>query len=119
MQAIKLLPQPERETAKAIVVHWPKARAKLTNRLLQNILRTMAATADCAVPAPENFPFSYCNINPHELILTFNYGDTVRFSGEKEKLANLIDDERNEAYYKNPVFSPSPGSAICTSASPS
>jgi hypothetical protein len=100
------------------VVQWAKARAKLTNRLLQNIVRTKAATADCAGPAPENSPFSYCNINPHELILIFNYGDTVRFSGEKEKLANLIDDERIEAYYKNPVFFPSPGSAICTSASP-
>lgn len=57
------------------------------------------------VTSGPEIPFSYCNINPQELILTFNYGGTIHFSGEKEKLSALLDDEENNAaYYKHSVL---------------
>jgi hypothetical protein len=43
MQAIKLLPEAEQEARKTVVTQWAKARAKLMNRLLQNIVCQMAA----------------------------------------------------------------------------
>jgi hypothetical protein len=43
MQAIKLLPEAERDAAKDVVVQWARARAKLMNRLLQNIVCEMAS----------------------------------------------------------------------------
>jgi hypothetical protein len=101
MRAIKLLPEPEQEAPKDLVVQWSRARAKLMNRLLQNVVCEMAAPPVTSGPP---IPFSYCNINPQELILTFNYGDTIHFSKEKEKLANLLDDERNQAYYRHAVL---------------
>jgi hypothetical protein len=77
MQAIKLLPEAEQDAPKSVVTQWAKARAKLMNRLLENIVCEMAAPP---VPTGRAIEFSYCNINPQELILTFNYGDTIHFS---------------------------------------
>jgi hypothetical protein len=73
------------------------------NRLLENIVCTKVGKTD-AHPAPDDFPFSYCNINPQELILTFNYGDTIHFSGEQAKLSTLLETEANAAYYKHAVL---------------
>lgn len=38
------------------------------------------------------------------MIRTFNYGDTIHFSGEQETLANLLETEANAAYYKHAVL---------------
>lgn len=103
MKAIKLLSAAEREAPKSVVTQWAKARAKLMDRLLENIVCTKVGKSD-PHPAPDDFPFSYCNINPQELILTFNYGDTIHFSGEKEKLSTLLETEQNAAYYKHAVL---------------
>jgi hypothetical protein len=103
MQAIKLLPVNEQEAPKSVVTQWAKARGKLMNRLLENIVCTKVGKTD-AHPAPDDFPFSYCNINPQELILTFNYGDTIHFSGEQAKLSTLLETEANAAYYKHAVL---------------
>lgn len=103
MKAIKLLPQSEQEAPKKIVTQWAKARGKLMNRLLENIVATKVGKAD-ENPAPDDFPFSYCNIDPQKLILTFNYGDTIHFSGEQESLSELLEVEANEAYYKHSVL---------------
>lgn len=103
MKAIKLLPPDEREAPKRIVTQWAKARGKLMNRLLENIVATKVGKAD-AHPAPDDFPFSYCNIDPQKLILTFNYGDTIHFSGEQESLSELLEIEANAAYHKHAVL---------------
>jgi hypothetical protein len=42
--------------------------------------------------------------DPQKLILTFNYGDTIHFSGEQETLATLLETEANAAYYKHAVL---------------
>ena len=73
------------------------------NRLLENIVCTKVGKAD-PHRAPDDFPFSYCNVNPQELNLTFNYGDTIHFSGEKEKLSTLLETEQNAADYKHAVL---------------
>jgi hypothetical protein len=103
MKAIKLLPTAEQEAPKNVVTQWAKARGKLMNRLLENIVGTKVGKAG-PHPAPDDFPFSYCNVNPQELILTFNYGDTIHFSGEQEKLSTLLETEANAAYYKHAVL---------------
>jgi hypothetical protein len=103
MKAIKLLPPDEQEAPKTIVAQWAKARGKLMNRLLENIVATKIGKADTH-PAPDDFPFSYCNIDPQKLILTFNYGDTIHFSGEQESLSELLEVEANAAYYKHAVL---------------
>ena len=112
MKAIKLLPDPSR-TPKSVVVQWAKARGKLMNRLLQNIVSTRWLRP----PAPDNFPFSYGNVNPQKLILTFNYGGTIHFSREKEKLSSCWRPKRMRPTTSTPSCSPSPTSATCTSAS--
>ena len=38
------------------------------------------------------------------MILTFNYGDTIHFSGEQETLSDLLETEANAAYYKHAVL---------------
>jgi hypothetical protein len=67
------------------------------HRIHQSRQRGFTSSAD-------DFPFSYCNINPQELILTFNYGDTIHFSGEQKKLSTLLETEQNAAYYKHAVL---------------
>jgi hypothetical protein len=103
MKAIKLLPPDEQEASKRIVTQWAKARGKLMNRLLEDIVATKVGAED-ENPAPADFPFSYCNIDPQKLILIFNYGDTIHFSGEQESLSELLEVEANAAYYKHAVL---------------
>ena len=81
MKGIKLLPESEQEALKDVVAQWAKARGKLMNNQLEYIVAKKVGKSD-PHPAPDDFPFSYCNINPQKLILTFNYGDTIHFSGE-------------------------------------
>ena len=102
MTAIKLLPAGERQAAKTVVTRWANARAKLMNRMLQTMVCEKGAPPVTSGPP---IPFSYCNIDPQKLILTFNYGDTIHFSGESETLSELLDDdENNAAYYKHSVL---------------
>ncbi|BBX27959.1 hypothetical protein GCM10009632_11710 [Mycolicibacterium alvei] len=103
MKAIKLLPAAEQEAPKNVVTQWAKARGKLMNRLLENIVATKVGKSG-PHPAPDDFPFSYCNIDPQKLILTFNYGDTIHFSGEQESLSELLEVEANAAYYRHAVL---------------
>ena len=74
------------------------------NRMLQTIVCEMAAPPlpkDREVP-----PFSYANIVPQKLVLTFNYGDTIHFSEDEEaNLSTLLEDEKNACYYKHSVLS--------------
>lgn len=104
MKAINLLPADEQEAPRNVVTQWAKARGKLMNRLLENIVATKVGKAE-EHPAPDDFPFSYCNIDPQQLILTFNYGDTIHFSeDEQANLSTLLEVEANAAYYKHAVL---------------
>ncbi len=104
MKAVKLLPESEQQAARSVVAQWAKARGALMNRMLQTIVCEMAAP-----PKPtdrETPPFSYANINPQKLILTFNYGDTIHFSEDEEaNLSTLLEAEQNACYYKHSVLS--------------
>lgn len=103
MKVVMSLPEAERDAAKDVVAQWASARGNLMNRLLENIVAAKVSGSD-EHPAPADFPFSYCNVNPQELILTFQYGDTIHFSGEQEKLSDLLENEANAAYYKHAVL---------------
>lgn len=99
-QALKDIPASERKSANATLQQWVSARGKLMNQLLETIVCRKAAPRD----GPSDFPYSYNNIKPEELILTFQYGDVIHFSGERENLAALMEEEANEHYYKYAVL---------------
>ncbi|MEX7473067.1 hypothetical protein AB4Z39_25525 [Mycobacterium adipatum] len=103
MKAIKQLPPEEQAGARDLVMRWSSARGKLMNKLLENIVATKVGKAD-ENPAPDDFPFSYCNIDPQKLILKFNYGDVIHYSGEQESLSELLEGEANAAYHKHAVL---------------
>ena len=103
MKAVQALPVAERAEPKGILARWTKARGKLMNKQLEYIVSTKIGTVE-GNPAPPDFPFSYCNINPEKLIKTFNYGDTIHFSGEQQILSELLESEQNAAYYKHAVL---------------
>lgn len=104
MKGVKALPASEQEAARRLIAQWAKARGALMNRMLQTIVCEMAT-----LPRPQDRevpPFSYENINPQKLILTFNYGDTIHFSEDEEaNLSTLLQEEQNAAYYKHSVLS--------------
>jgi hypothetical protein len=56
MKAIKLLPTSEQGAPKSVVTQWVKARGKLMNRLLENIVCVKVGKADNH-PPPDDFPF--------------------------------------------------------------
>ncbi len=102
-QALKDIPpaSERKKSANATLQQWVSARGKLMNQLLETIVCRKAAPRD----GPSDFPYSYNNIKPEELILTFQYGDVIHFSGEREKnLAALMEEEANEHYYKYAVL---------------
>lgn len=104
MTAVKSLPAEEQQAATSVVAQWAKTRAALMNRMLQTIVCEMAAPP--VPPDREVPPFSYANINPQKLILTFNYGDTIHFSEDEEaNLSALLEVEQNACYYKHSVLS--------------
>jgi len=104
MRAIKLLPAGEQDVLKKVVAQWAKARGALMNRTLRTIVCEMAAPP--VPPDREVPPFSYANIDPQKLILTFNYGDTIHFSEDEEtNLSTLLEVEQNACYYKHSVLS--------------
>jgi len=104
MKAVKLLPAAEQEAARGVIAQWAKSRGALMNRMLQTIVCEMAAP-----PVPQDRevpPFSYANIVPQKIILTFNYGDTIHFSEDEEaNLSTLLEVEQNACYYKHSVLS--------------
>jgi hypothetical protein len=99
-KAIAQLPADSRDRYKSILRQWVSARGKLMNQLLETIV--------CRKLAPKGassaFPYPFHNVRPENLILTFQYGDIIHFSGERENLAGLMGNEFNEAYYKFAVL---------------
>jgi len=106
MKAVKALPPQEKEVARSVVAQWARARGALMNRMLQTIVCEMAAPPVPPERKDDVPPFSYANINPQKLILTFNYGDTIHFSEDEEaNLSTLLEAEQNACYYKHSVLS--------------
>ncbi|MEU4345418.1 hypothetical protein AB0H00_29905 [Nocardia sp. NPDC023852] len=88
------LSEQQQVAVREIVPLWRAARGKLMNHTIQTLtaLKVSNATLDN--------PVSYGNINPDELIRTFNYGDSLHFGDGRGQLDNLLADPFHEAYYK-------------------
>jgi hypothetical protein len=99
-KAIAQLPMEARRAPKKILQQWISARGKLMNQLLETIVCRKAAPEN----GPTDFPYSYYNIKPESLIRTFQYGDTIHFSTERDNLAALTENATNDAYYKYAVL---------------
>jgi hypothetical protein len=93
-KAIKSLPEQQQAVIKEVVPLWRAARGKLMNHTIQTLTALKAANATL------DNPVSYGNINPDELIRTFNYGDSLHFGDAKNSLDDLLADPFHEAYYK-------------------
>lgn len=90
----RTLPEEQRAAVKDTLVQWRSARGKLMNNTIQTLTALKAGNATL------DNPVSYGNINPDELIRTFNYGDSLHFGSTKDHLDNLLADPFHEAYYK-------------------
>ncbi|MCA2359576.1 hypothetical protein [Mycobacterium intracellulare] len=93
-RVMKSLPEEQQAAIKETVPQWRSARGKLMNHTVQTLTALKAANATL------DNPVSYGNINPDELIRTFNYGDSLHFGSAKDNLDNLLADPFHEAYYK-------------------
>ena len=88
------LDQAEQGRLRAILAQWVDARGRLMNHTLPTIVcQKLSHTG------PE-FPVSFRDINPEDLLLTFNYGDTIHWGEHREHLVALTDDPNYEAFYK-------------------
>ncbi|MGE2818033.1 hypothetical protein ACQI5H_23250 [Mycobacterium heidelbergense] len=92
-KAMKTLPEEQQPAIRDTVKQWRTARSKLQKHTLQTL------TALKAGKATLNNPVSYGNVNPEELIRTFNYGDSLHFGTKRSQLDDLLADPRHEAYY--------------------
>ncbi|WAC89710.1 hypothetical protein [Mycobacterium sp. Aquia_213] len=93
-KAMKALPEKHQSTIKYVVPQWRAARGKLMNQMLQTLTALKAGNATL------DNPVSYGNVNPDELIRTFNYGDSLHFGDSRGQLDDLLADPFHEAYYK-------------------
>src|SRR5262249_33348588 len=78
-KAMKALPDEQLAAAKDTVLQWRAARGKLMNHEVQTL------TAPKAANATLDNPVSYGNVNPDELIRSFNYGDSLHFGDGREQ----------------------------------
>lgn len=81
---------------RALLKCWKKARARLMEK--------MAATMVCE-RLQENVradaPKSFMGINPEEVIQTHNYGDSLHWGEQRERLATLTNDPENVNFHKH------------------
>lgn len=92
-KAMKTLPEEQQELIKQTVPQWRAARGKLMNHTIQTLTALKVANATL------DKPISFGNINPDELIRTFNYGDSLHFGDGKDRLDDLLADPFHQAYY--------------------
>ncbi|ABK69428.1 hypothetical protein [Mycobacterium avium] len=98
-KAMKTLPEDQQTAIRGTVKQWRSARSKLQKHTLQTLTALKAGNATL------DNPVSYGNINPEELIRTFNYGDSLHFGSERSQLDDLLVDPRHEAYYRYAALS--------------
>jgi hypothetical protein len=99
-KAVQQLAEGDRADATAILEQWKSARGKLMNQLLETLVCRKAAPPN----PPADFAFSYSNIHPESLIKTFQYGDLIHFSDERENLRLLTKHRANDAYNRYAVL---------------
>ncbi|EME52306.1 hypothetical protein G352_24757 [Rhodococcus ruber BKS 20-38] len=90
------LDEDEAKSTREVLNAWRDAR--------KSLMKKMVATLVCErlqAGAPATAPKSFQGIVPDELIRTFNYGDSLHWGDDREKLANLLDDEYNENFHKH------------------
>jgi hypothetical protein len=87
------------ETRIATLEQWKKARAKLMNRPLQNIVARMVLERDNC-PDVDNFAM-YNDVSPAELINFFNYGELIHYGPHSEAYDKLAEDPELQAIEQN------------------
>ncbi|TQK27962.1 hypothetical protein [Arthrobacter sp. SLBN-53] len=85
----------------AVLEQWKKARAKLMNRPLQNIVCRMVLEKDGYTPDQIDEMAMYDDVNPAELINFFNYGELIHFGKHSEEYDKLAEDPELEAVQHN------------------
>ncbi len=71
---------------------------------MTELLDTIVCRKAAPPNPPPNFPISYYNIHPEDLITTFQYGDVIHFTDRRENLKTLTENSTNAAYYRYAVL---------------
>ncbi|WP_197074657.1 hypothetical protein [Rhodococcus sp. MEB064] len=81
---------------------WKIARKEISKQMLETyISRKLVAHKE----VDERRPLTFANVNPSNLILDFNYGDTLHWGKRRDALAELTADGQMEQFYKHCVLS--------------
>lgn len=96
-KATRLLDQHVQSRLRSIMSQWVDARGQLMNHTLPTVVCQKLSGA------PPGHPISFRDVNPEDLLLTFNYGDTIHWGDRRERLVELTADPYYEAYYKDAV----------------
>ena len=91
------LPAADMALFKEKMAVWDEARKSLMNKMLATLICEKAAPPN----PPADFSFSYRGINPGELILTYNYGDSLHWGNHRDRFVELTADPTNADYYKH------------------
>lgn len=78
-----------------ILNNWRKARGQLMNKMTETLI--------CERLQPEgreDVPKSYMGVKPDELIVSFNYGDTLHWGKHRDSLAEMTKNPNDETFYK-------------------
>jgi hypothetical protein len=86
----------EAKMAREILSTWKESRAALMNK--------MAATIVCERLRGDivsEAPLSFEGVKPDEIIVTYNYGDSLHWGKHRERLAQMTNKPFNEDFYKH------------------
>jgi hypothetical protein len=89
------------DTRTDMLQQWRKARAKLMNRPLQNIVCRMVLEKDGLTPDQIDEHAMYNDVNPAEIINFFNYGELIHYGKHSEEYDKLAEDPELEAIQHN------------------
>jgi hypothetical protein len=95
-QATGQLDQAQAQEARMILQRWREARGKLMNKMMTTLI--------CERLQPPNSPHipkSLQGVKPEEVIMNFNYGDTLHWGERRESLAAMTNDPHNETFYRH------------------
>lgn len=76
---------------------WEDARKALMNKMLATLVCEKAAPPN----PPEGFSFNYRGINPGELILTYNYGNSLHWGSRRDRFIEITTDPTYADYYRH------------------
>ncbi|CAM2778307.1 hypothetical protein RHDE110596_00620 [Prescottella defluvii] len=90
------LEEAQAKETREILQSWRSSRGKLMDK--------MAATLICERLQPDNrpdVPKTFMGVKPDEIIVTYNYGDSLHWGKHRERLAEMTSDPYNETFYKH------------------